>query len=123
MTDKPVRSQQALSARPPLFSALPISLVATVVCVIVQLHMAVTFADETPAESEVTQGLELFDPSEQNRFTGRLFSASKNYPLMTMRQRCEAYTGLDTAQVECQQLEASQGYVCDYKCSKHWVAR
>ena len=123
MTDKPVRSPQAVSARLPLFSALPISLVAIVVCVIVQLHMAVTFADETPAESTVIQDLELFDPSEQNRFTGRLFSESKSYPLMTMRQRCEAYTGLDTAQVECQQLEESQGYVCDYKCSKHWLAR
>ena len=123
MTDKPVKSQQAISARLPLFSALPISLVAIVVCVIIQLHMAVTFADETPAESTVIQDLELFDPSEQNRFTGRLFSESKSYPLMTMRQRCEAYTGLDTAQVECQQLEESQGYVCDYKCSKHWVAR
>lgn len=80
MTKKPTRSQPVVPARFPLFSALPISLVAIVVCVIVQLHMAVTFADETPAESEVTQGLELFDPSEQNRFTGRLFSASKNYP-------------------------------------------
>ena len=123
MTKKPTRSQPVVPARFPLFSALPTSLVAVVVCVIVQLHMAVTFADETPAESEVTQGLELFDPSEQNRFTGRLFSESKSYPLMTMRQRCEAYTGLDTAQVECQQLEESQGYVCDYKCSKHWLAR
>ena len=82
-----------------------------------------TFADETPAENVVIQELELFDPSEQNRFTGRLFSASKSFPLMTMRQRCEGYTGLDTAQVDCQQLEKSQGYVCDYKCSKHWLAR
>jgi len=123
MTNKPARSQQAVSARFPLLSALPISLVAVVVCVIVQLQIAVTFADETPAESEVIQDLELFDPSEQNRFTGRLFSASKSYPLMTMRQRCEAYTGLDTAQVRCQKLEKSQGYVCDYKCSRHWLAR
>jgi len=123
MTNKPVRSQQVVPARFPLFSAFQISLAAIVVCVIVQLHTAVTFANETPTESEVIQGLELFDPTEHNRFTGRLFSESKNYPLMTMRQRCEAYTGLDTAQVECQQLEKSQGYVCDYKCSKHWVAR
>jgi len=123
MTYQSARSQQAVSARFPPLSALPISLVAVVVCVIVQLQIAVTFADETPAESEVIQDLELFDPSEQNRFTGRLFSASKSYPLMTMRQRCEAYTGLDTAQVRCQKLEKSQGYVCDYKCSKHWLAR
>lgn len=123
MTNKPAISQQAVSARFPLFSAIQISLIAIVVCVIVQLHIAVTFADETPAESEVIQDLELFDPSEQTRFKGRLFSASKSYSVMTMRQRCEAYTGLDTAQVECQQLEKSQGYVCDYKCSKHWLAR
>ena len=123
MTNKLAISQQAVSARFPLFSAIQISLVVIVGCVIVQLYIAVTFADETPAESEVIQDLELFDPSEQTRFTGRLFSASKSYPLMTMRQRCEAYTGLDTAQVECQQLEKSQSYVCDYKCSKYWLAR
>ena len=123
MTNKPARYQQAVPVRFPLFGAFQIRLVAFVVCVFVQLHIAVTFADETPAENEVIQELELFDPSEQNRFTGRLFSASKSFPLMTMRQRCEGYTGLDTAQVDCQQLEKSQGYVCDYKCSKHWLAR
>lgn len=123
MTNKPAISQQVVSARFPLFSAFQISLVTIMVCILVQLHIAVTFADEAPAEGEVIQDLELFDPSEQTRFVGRLFSASKSYPLMTMRQRCEAYTGLDTAQVECQKLEKSQGYVCDYKCSKHWLAR
>ena len=52
-----------------------------------------TFADELRADGYVITDLELFDPSEETRFIGRLFSVSKRYPLIIMRQECEAVTG------------------------------
>ena len=60
------------------------------VCLTVELNRAVTFARR--ADGLVMTDLELFDPSEETRFIGSLFSASKSYPLMMMRHKCEAHT-------------------------------
>ena len=76
-----------------MFRDLQVGSIAIVTCLTIQLHQAVTFADAPRAESQVMTDLEMFDPSEETRFTGRLFSASKSYPLMTMGQKCEAPIG------------------------------
>ena len=76
-----------------MFRGLQVTSVMIVVCLTVQLNQAVTFADELRADGYVMTDLELFDPSEETRFIGCLFSASKRYPLMIMRQECKALTG------------------------------
>ena len=57
-----------------------------VVCLTLQLNQAVTCADELRADGQEMIDSELFDPGEETRFIGRLFSLNKSYPLMMMRQ-------------------------------------
>ena len=70
-----------------MFRGSQASLVMIVFDLTVQINQAVTFADELRADGQVMTGLELFEFSEENRFTVRL-SASKSYPPITMRQQC-----------------------------------
>ena len=68
-------------------------LVAIEACFTIQFNQAVTLAAGLRTESQVMTDLELFDPSGETRFVGRLFSASKSYPLMIMGQKCNALAG------------------------------
>ena len=93
MPNKLAASQQAVSARFNIFRDLLVGLVAIEACFTIQLNQAVNLADGLRAETQVMTDLELLDPSGETRFIGRLFSASKSYPLMIMRQKCDALTG------------------------------
>ena len=93
MTNRLAASQQSVSVRFNICRDLQVALVAIEACFTFQLNQAVTFANGLGAESQVTTDLELFDPGEETRFIGRVFSASKSYPLMIMRQKYEALTG------------------------------
>ena len=91
------------------------------VCLFLQADQQIVFASGASSVTREVPEAEFFDPSESTRYAGRLFSSSESYPLMEMRKLCEAHTGLDTAQVKCQQIEGEAGYICDYKCSRHWL--
>ena len=71
-----------------MFRGSQASLVMIVFDLTVQINQAVTFADELRADGQVMTDLELFEFSEETRFTGCLLSASKSYPPITMRQQC-----------------------------------
>ncbi len=92
------------------------------VCLAIQIDPRTTVASEIDANTKEVTEARFFDPSEDTKYVGRLLSLSESYPLMKMMKLCEAYTGLDTAQVKCQKISGADGYVCEYKCSKHWLA-
>ena len=66
---------------------------------------------------------EFYEPNIDNKYQGRLFYNSKNesYPIGKMRKLCESYTGIDTAQIQCNQQNKENIVICEYKCSLHWL--
>ena len=92
------------------------------VCLAIQIDPRTTVASEIDANTKEVTEARFFDPSEDTKYVGRLLSLSESYPLMKMMKLCEEYTGLDTAQVKCQKISGADGHVCEYKCSKHWLA-
>mgnify|MGYP001376698256 CR=1 FL=1 len=88
---------------------------------VIQTDPGLAVASETTfATKELTEA-KFFNPTERTKYAGRLFSSRESYPLMEMRRLCEPHTGLDTAQVKCRKIKGAAGYICDYKCSKHWL--
>jgi hypothetical protein len=83
-----------------------------------QMGQYTAVASQTNSDSQETLETDLFDPSEKTEFVGRLFSSSDSYPLMRMKKLCEPYTGIDTAQIQCEKVR--DGFMCNYKCSLHW---
>lgn len=76
----------------------------------------VATARETAEKTEP----EFYDPNLSNRYTGRLQSFNSKYPLERMKELCEPFTGVDTAQVKCRSSSAGS-FICEYKCSLHWM--
>tara|TARA_E500000178_G_scaffold336711_1_gene375034 strand:+ start:22374 stop:22646 length:273 start_codon:yes stop_codon:yes gene_type:complete len=66
-------------------------------------------------------GSKFFEPSISNKYQGRLFSANNSYPIEKMKKLCEAFTGIDTAQIKCKKQENGNAFICEYKCSLHWM--
>lgn len=64
---------------------------------------------------------EFYEPNLANRYTGRFRSLNSNYPLDRMKELCEPFTGIDTAQIKCRSSSAGGGVICEYKCSLHWM--
>lgn len=91
------------------------------VCSAIQIDPRTTVASEIDANIKEVAEARFYDPSEDSKYVGRLLSLSESYPLMKMMKLYEAHTGLDTAQVKCQKISGADGYICEYKCSKHWL--
>ena len=91
------------------------------VCFVVQINSKIIVASEINANKNGVAEAHFYEPSDDNKYVGRLFSSSESYPLSKMRKLCEPHTGLDTAQVKCQKIYSADGYICDFKCSKHWL--
>jgi len=91
------------------------------VCLAIQIDPRTTVASEIDAYTKEVTKARFYDPSEDSKYVVRLLSLSESYPLMKMIKLCEAHTGLDTAQVKCQKISGTDGYICEYKCSKHWL--
>lgn len=49
---------------------------------------------------------EFYEPNLANRYTGRFRSLNSNYPLDRMKELCEPFTGIDTAQIKCRSSSA-----------------
>ena len=80
-------------------------------------------ASEGVATVQVTaekSGPEFYEPNLSNRYTGRLQSFNSKYPLDRMKELCEPFTGVDTAQIKCRSSSAGS-FICEYKCSLHWM--
>ena len=88
---------------------------------VVQINSKIIVASEINVSTNGVAEALLYEPSDDNKYVGRLFSSSESYPLSKMRKLCEPHTGLDTAQVKCQKINGADGYICDFKCSKHWL--
>lgn len=71
------------------------------------------FAKESSAQ--------FFEPNKANAYQGRLSynPAKEGYPIAKMRKLCDAFTGIDTAQIKCKE-ETANVTICEYKCSLHW---
>ena len=96
-------------------------LAVIVVWLVIQLDQRLAVASETTSVTKEVTEAQFFNPTKRTKYAGRLFSSSESYPLMKMRKLCEPHTGLDTAQVKCRKIIGDVGYICDYKCSKHWL--
>jgi hypothetical protein len=64
---------------------------------------------------------EFFEPNKANAYQGRLFydPTKEGYPIAKMRKLCDGFTGIDTAQITCNEKNNNLT-VCEYKCSLHW---
>jgi len=71
------------------------------------------------------QGLEFYEPNISNAFQGRLSydPTNQDYPINKMRELCDSYTGVDTAQIKCEKQNQVKIMVCEYKCSMHWSVK
>ena len=66
---------------------------------------------------------EFYEPNLSNKYQGRLLSLNNSYPINTMKKLCEEFTGIDTAQIKCKKQKNESIYICEYKCSLHWMIR
>ncbi len=64
---------------------------------------------------------EFYEPSVSNNYQGRLFSSNESYPIDKMKKLCAPFTGIDTAQIKCRRQYEKQSFICEYKCSLHWM--
>ena len=66
---------------------------------------------------------EFYEPNIKNSYQGRLLydPLTQDYPIDKMIKLCEPYTGIDTAQIKCEELNDQKMKVCKYKCSMHWL--
>jgi hypothetical protein len=64
---------------------------------------------------------EFYEPNTSNNYQGRLLSLNESYPIDKMKKLCEPFTGIDTAQIRCRQQSSKNTFVCEYKCSLHWM--
>ena len=78
------------------------------VCLAIQIDPRTTVASEIDANTKEVTEARFFDPSKDTKYVGRLLSLSGSYPVMKMMKLCEAYTGLDTAQVKCQKISGAE---------------
>ncbi len=64
---------------------------------------------------------EFYEPSASNNYQGRLLSSNESYPIDEMKKLCKPYTGIDTAQIKCKKQDKKNTFICEYKCSLHWM--
>lgn len=66
--------------------------------------------------------IDFYEPNVSNAYQGKLFydSNKEDYPIAKMKQFCDLYTGVDTAQTRCQKHNQTSIFICEYKCSLHW---
>ena len=64
---------------------------------------------------------EFYEPNLANKYQGRLLSINNSYPINEMKKLCEKFTGIDTAQIKCKQQRKKNTFICEYKCSLHWM--
>ena len=62
-----------------------------------------------------------YEPSASNNYQGRLLSLNESYPIDEMKKLCKPYTGIDTAQIKCKKQDKKNTFICEYKCSLHWM--
>ena len=78
------------------------------------------------AESEIKiNSSDLYEPNISNYYQGRLIynPIIEDYPIDKMIKLCKPYTGIDTAQTKCEELNQQKMIVCEYKCSMHWMIK
>tara|TARA_S200000501_G_C20570485_1_gene632689 strand:+ start:221 stop:487 length:267 start_codon:yes stop_codon:yes gene_type:complete len=68
-----------------------------------------------------TSVTEFYEPNISNNFQGRLLSLNESYPIEKMKKLCEPYTGIDTAQIRCKKHSNKNTFICEFKCSLHWM--
>ena len=62
-----------------------------------------------------------YEPNISNDYQGRLLSLNNSYPIDKMKKLCKPFTGIDTAQIKCKKQESDNTFICEYKCSLHWM--
>jgi hypothetical protein len=62
-----------------------------------------------------------YEPNISNNYQGRLLSLNVSYPIEKMKKLCEPFTGIDTAQIKCRKQATKNTFICEYKCSLHWM--
>ena len=64
---------------------------------------------------------DFYEPNASNNYQGRLLSMNESYPIDKMKKLCKPYTGIDTAQIKCTKQDKKNTFICEYKCSLHWM--
>ena len=64
---------------------------------------------------------EFYEPNVSNNYQGRLLSLKESYPIDKMKKLCKPFTGIDTAQIKCKKQNKKDTFICEYKCSLHWM--
>ena len=71
----------------------------------------------------IADATDFYEPNASNNYQGRLLSLTESYPIDEMKKLCKPFTGIDTAQIRCRKQDKKNSYICEYKCSLHWMTR